>query len=384
MVCVFDKWTSQADLLKRPGMCGERILNPTYCMIHQELNGDWSIELHQPILPDDDCYMFLKAYNIIRVSSGQLFLIDYHQKKLVNGVPTLIVKGKHIFYYLNHKITYNVNTHGKGPEGRGLECWMMIDDVFNGARIIDTDQLIEYKFTHSANIGELNHYQANGISIAKAVFDICDIWDGYLYRDNFNFSIRRVMEGARYNAFDAIHGWNVTDVTETIDYSEDYTEILIQDNKGGQYTNSVTPVWGGSFQFQRARYFSVSYEDDSNLGNDAPRFWGKGPATSYEMKMTDLSDTTRAAGWDSLETVRPGDVGTVRSAILGFTTEQQVVSTDFNEITQKNENVKIQGFRHSDSLHPGRYDQWINGAVDAKSRRIALLEKKAGYFEYIE
>lgn len=387
MVCVFDKWTPQEELVKRPGSCGKRILNPTYCMIHNEINGDYSIELHQPITPDDDSYQYLKPYDILRVTSGQLFLIDYHQKKLVNGVPTLIVKGKHIFYYLNHKCTYNIDTHGKGPDGRGLECWMILDELFRNAHISYTDDLIEYRFTRSADIGELNHYQAHGITIAKGVFDVCDIWGGYLYRDNFNFTVRGVMQGAKYNAFHAEHGWDVTDIVETIDYSTDYTEIRVDDNLGTQpYENSVVPVKGGRFQFQRSRYFSLSYEQDSNLWNDAPKmFNGTGPSTSYEIVIPSLTDTTREKGWSDLETVKPGDVGTVKSAVLGFTTtDQMVVSVDFNELTQKNERVKIQGFRHSDSLHPGRYDQFINGAMDAKTRRIANLERKAGYFEYIE
>lgn len=379
MVCVFDKWTKQDEF----STCGERILNPSYCMIHQEENGDYSLELHQAIDPADDSYLFLQHYNIIKVTSGQLFIIDYIQKKMVSNVPTLIVKAKHIFYYLNHKITFNIQTQGEN----GWSCWTVLDQLFNNARIVYTDEQVEYRFTHSSDLGEWNHYSANGISIAKGVFDCCDIWGGYLYRDNFNFSVRAVMEGARSNAFVAEHGWNVNDITETIDWSEVYTELLADDNKNSsRFELSLVPTWKAvDFPFQRTKYIEMSYDEKSNLKNDAIKIFDmrEGPATSYELNLLNLSDTTRAAGWEGFERVRVGDVGTVKSAVLGISTQQRVVSTDFNELTQRNEKVKLQGFRRSSSLHPGRYDQFICGN-NAETRRIANLERKSNFFEYVD
>lgn len=379
MVCVFDKWTKKDEF----NTWGERILNPSYCMIHQEENGDYSLELHQPIDSADDSYLFLKHYNILKVTSGQLFIIDYIQKRMVSNVPTLIIKAKHIFYYLNHKITFNIQTQGEN----GWSCWTVLEHLFNNAYIKYNDDQIEYQFEYSSDLGQWNHYSANGISIAKGIFDLCDIWGGYLYRDNFKLSIRAVMQGAKTGAFIAEHGWNVTDVTETIDWSGVYTEILADDNKGTQqFRESIVPKWGVSdFPFQRTGYVQLSYDDKSNLWNDARSIFNtrREPDVSYELNLMNLSDTTRASGWAGFEQIRVGDVGTVKSTILGFETQQRVVSTDFNELTQRNEKVKLQGFRHSSSLHPGRYDQFIYGN-NAETRRIANLERKSNFFEYVD
>lgn len=378
MVCVFDKWTKQDKF----HTCGTRVLNPTKCMIHQEENGDYSLELHQPILPDDDCYQFLTPYNVIKVTSGQLFPIEYIQKKMVSGVPTVIVKAKHIFYYLNHKYTFNIQTQGEN----GWSCWSVIDQLFDNARIIKTKDLVEYEFSHNSNLAEWNHYNANGITIAKGVFDCCDIWKGYLYRDNFYFSVRDVMEGAKSNAFIAEHGWNVSDITETIDYSDTYTELLADDNKGTpQYQVSIQPAYGGRFPYQITGYTQFSYDEHSNLWNDGAKYFGdhKDPSCAYDINLLNLSDTSRAAGWDGFERVRVGDVGTVRSEILGISTNQRVVSTDFNELTQRNESVRIQGFRRSGSLHPDRFSQFTSGN-NAETKRLAALERKGSYFTLVE
>lgn len=373
MISVFDAFTPQNGFTT----CGERILNPTVCKIHQEENGDYSLELHQPILSSDDSYQFLRPNNIIKPNSGQLFVIYYVQRKMVNLVPTVIVKARHIFYYLNDKVTYDIQTHG----ANGWSCYTVLDQLFEHAYWGKGTGLIDYDFTHTSDISDWRHYTANGVSVGRCIFELCNTWSGFLYRDNFDIKINRTMYGRKLNAFSAIHGWNVSDITETIDYTDKITELHTKDNFGNTHAISYTPV--GAFPHQVDVYIEFSYQEQSNLVKDTEAYLGvyKNPATSYDINLVDLSDTSRAAGWDGFERVKVGDEGTVYSSLLGINTDQRVVSIDYDDITGRNTNVKIAGFEKS-SLHPGRFADSICGN-NAETKRIANLEKKSSYFQKI-
>ena len=386
MVCVFDKWTRQNEF----NTCGIRILNPVSCVTHCEQNGDYSIELHQPILPDDDCYRFLQPFNIIKNSKGQLFVIYFVQRKLENNIPMVIAKAKHVFYILNGRITYNVQTEGEN----GWSCWTVMDDIYNkaDADIVKTDELIYYDFTHTSDIGDWRHFSADKISVVKAIFEAIDTWQGYLYRDNFHYSLNREMENSQDNAFTAIHGWNVTDIVETIDYSNKITEIRATNNKDTLlYGNSITPHWGGMFPYQVRAQLEFSYDQMSSLMTDADAYFGTyglsldgDPKAAYEINnIANLSNSSRSSGWDAFERVNVGDRGWVKSDVLGISTYQRVVQTDFNDLTGKNDSVKIANFQINSALHPGKFATRISG-YNAETKRIANLERQRNFFEYVE
>lgn len=381
MVCVFDKWTRQNEF----NSCGLRILNPVSCVTHCEENGDYSLEVHQPILDNDDCYKFLQPYYIIKNSKGQLFVIYWVQRKIENGVPMVIAKAKHVFYILNGRITYDVQSQGEN----GWSCWTIMDDIYNhaDADIIKTDELIYYDYTHTSDIGDWRHFSATKISVVKAVFECIDTWNGYLYRDNFHYSLNREMENSRDDAFTAIHGWNVSDITETIDYSNRCTEIRASDNMASVgYGNSITPHWGGDFPYQVRAQLQFSYDGQSSLYADADAYFHayKYATPSYEIpNIASLADSSRAAGWDAFERVNVGDRGWVYSDVLGIQTYQRVVQTDYNDLTEKNDSVKIANFQINSALHPGKFATRLSG-YNAETKRIANLEKQRNFFEYVE
>lgn len=380
MICVFDKFTKIGHF----DTCGERILNPTKCMIHHDLNGDYSLQLEQPILPDDDCHKFLQIYNIIKTSNGQLFFIYWIQRKLVNNVPTVIVKAKHIFYWLDFKVVYGMATTGS----TGWALHDVLPEIFNKTEWGDGPDYVNYRFAHSSDIyggegGAGNRiYEANGISVAKAVFECVDAWGAYLYRDNFKLSLNAEMENSKANAFTAIHGWNVTDVVMTQDYTDHLTFINAKDNFDNKYKNAQT---SGGIAYQIERYLEFSYQDKSTLVQDGKAYFEAHyyPPLSYEMNLADLKDSSRALGWDKLEHVNVGDTGWVESDILGIGTDQRVVSVDYDDLARRNTSVKISNFQKS-SLHPGRWDSTVSMGSTPETKRIAALEKKGSYFTYID
>lgn len=380
MICVFDRHTKQNEFNHN----GETVLNPTSCMIHQEENGDWSLELHQPVLPDDDCWQYLKLYNIIRVSSGQLFPIYFIQKRLENNVPTLVVKAKHIFYYLNDKIV----TMSLETDGIGFSLKQIIQAVFDHVEHRDEGGLTEYQFSDYSYMGGFNHYSCDGISVAKAIFEIADVWGGKLYRDNFMFSIDEIQKNAAQNSFTAEHGWNMPEIIETVDSSDQITQLKYEDNYGfvqwrGLDLSRIPPP------HQVMRKITMSYDGPSNAIGDSEMYMRAhafdiyyNTMTAYDVNLLNLSDTSRAAGWADLERCRVGDTGRVRSAILDIDNYQRVVGTDFNELTQRNERVKLANFRKS-SMTPDKFASTVSG-YSAETKRIAMLEKKGSFFEYVK
>lgn len=382
MIYVFDRWTPQNGF----NSCGERILNPTKCIIHHDLNGDYSLELHQPITPEDDCYTKLELFNVIKVSSGQLFPIYYIQKRIENNVPTLIVKARHMFYYLNDKILSWKLVMPNPTLGNSLHNF--IGDIFMCVEHKWEETLNEYSFSYETTIDGLKKYEAEDIPVSAAIFEVNDLFEGELYRDNFFFAIDKTMRNSRQDSFTAIHGWNMAEITETVDGTDQLTITSNRDDKG-------TTEWrernmgDGRVPHHVQKRVRFAYDGPSNLESDSDAYFRhhcffqfETNMTSYEIDMKDLSDSSREAGWGDLERANVGDSGTVYSNILGINTYQRVVSTDFNELTQRNEKVKLQNFRKS-SLAPDRLTNSIS-KYSADSKRISALERQSGFFEFIK
>lgn len=381
MICVFDKFTKQNEF----NTCGERVLNPTSCTIHHDLNGDYSLELHQPILPDDDCYKFLKIFNIIKVSSGQLFPIYFVQKRMENGIPTMVVKARHIFYYWNDKtVSLSLETGSNSLK-------TIIQQIFNHVedrQYVREDNYCEYNFTWDATVTSEyeKKFSANLISVGKSIMEACDLFNGVLYRDNFTFYIDSSMRYAKDNSFSAIHGWNMSEITETTDATDQCTYVVSKDNLGNTGHRSIGLY--DMYPHHVVVGLDLSYDGQTNITADTKAYFEahnydryENVMTTYDVNLLNLTDTTRAAGWDVFERCNIGDTGLIRSEILDIDNYQRIVSTDFNELTQKNERVKLANFRKS-SMNPDRFRSSVSG-YSAETKRISQLEKKAGYFEKI-
>lgn len=381
-IYVFDSRTSQS-ILANPGSCGKTVLNPTSCITHEELNGDYSLTLEQPITPEDDCWKELKVFNIIRNSKGQLFPIYKVVKKLVRGVPTVVAYARHIFYYWNDKAIRNSNPteHPEWTYDLTTDCnnaWQyLFDQNRHYIAMAYADDRIDYNFTTSTNItGTDQHIKFKDVSVAYAILgdpnSFVNLYGGELDRNNFTITLNSRKVGAADNVFSVIHGWNMNEIEETVDVSKMCTWVYADDNVGQSYEIS----WSGvqSFPHHIVIGQSYSYDDMSRLSSDANMYWNdyNSPAVTYKINLVNLSKTSADAGWGAFEHYNVGDTGLVKSEMFGIETTQKIIATDYDDLQERTTKVTLGSFIPS-PLHENRFDKLLLGDGSAE-RRIRKLE----------
>lgn len=403
MICVYDKHTPQGGF----DNCGLRILNPVSAYIHEELNGLYSYEVSCPMVSDDDSWHFLKPYNILKSSTGQLFAIYKTVTATSGGVPTITAYANHIWYYLADMCVVNAG------DFREL-YWTMSDlfwpcernqyreqpftggpTLFSGGAGLTSYDFWEGGRNFKTDIGGFRRYKFKKCSLAYAILgapdSVVNLWGGYIHRDNFKFSIMQRKEGTDDNAFELIYGLNCTEVKHTKDYSKSITEHWGWDQFGHRAGISVEPD-AGTFPHQviTAAEYSVDemwenrLEDNDGISQYVERhFWDNvGPADTYEVNYVDMHKTSSDdTGWDALRYLKVGDSGYVTS-LDGDRQKHSIISVKYNDITERIDSLKLGKFIHSD-LHETRWDKIIADDANA-SRRLDILEKRMNYFEFVK
>lgn len=394
MLNVFDMFTSQDRFFEGGGnggkrRNGERFLHPQKCESVQDLNGDWSLTIDYIMSDKDDAWKFLRPYNIIMNSQGQLFPIYSVTKKInSNGLPVLSAKARHIFYYLNDKIVRNVNIDY-------YACYWAINSIYQNIEWGYGNDLVDYSFNYYSNLPNdfLKSAKYDGESAAYCLLggaeSIVNLYAGELYRDNFYFSINDRMEYCRENAFNLIHGWNLIEVSETTDVSEKITKLEAEDNMG--HSASIARVPDRTFPHQVLKYIKISYSSEKesrNFNSNDPEIYERNKAfdtdgyyienmnanVSYDVNFQDLRNTNLAKDWQDLERLNVGDYGTVYSQMLDISTEQRVISKTIDEITGRVTKMKLGNFKPS-ALHISRYEKMLN-TDDSNSRRLDNVEDR--------
>lgn len=377
MICIFDKFTPQ----NKFDTCGERILNPTSAYEIEERNGNYSYEISVPMLESDDSWKFVKPYNIIKSSRGQLFPINKVEYGYVSGVPTVKAWARHIWYYLSDKIVFE-------SEINNYSCYWAIANILENTYYGRGDKLVDYEFRHNSDITDLKKISYDRISAANAILgsgdSIINLYGGELYRDNFYFSVNRRKEGAENNAFSLIYDWNCTEIKHTIDLSESLTEIDMTDNLGNWMRISRVPDYQFPHQVMIAKRMSYDKETGSQIDIDTGKYWNDNcyAKVTYDVNLIDLKDTNREAGWGNLEKLTVGNTGYVHDIIGEMHNDVQIISTKYNDITGRMENVKLGNFRPS-PLHYDRWDKVLSGD-NAAYRRLDVLEGKSNFFTLVE
>lgn len=388
-IYVFDQRTSQ-DVLSNFNSCGITVLNPTSCITHEELNGDYSLTVEQPALPDDDCWKSLKPFNIIRDARGQLFPIFKVVKKMVRGVPTVVAYAKHIFYYWNDKVIRNNDPieHPERTYELYTDCYNAWYYLFDMSRqyitMVYADDMVDYAFqAHTSISGVDKNIKFKDVSVAYAIIgdpnSFINLYGGELYRNNFNIRLDARKIDAGDDVFSVIHGWNMNEIEETTDVSKMCTYVYADDNTGRSFAMSYSMTH--FFPHHIVAGSSYSYDGASNLEDDVTDYFNEysKPAVSYTVSLTDLSYTSADAGWGMFEHYNVGDTGLVKSELLGISTKQKIIATDYDNLTERNTKITLGNFIPS-PLHSNRYDKLIlsDGAAERRIRKIESL------FQYVD
>lgn len=390
MITVHGMHTEQNDF----NNCGLAIIKPTSAYITEELNGRYDMEIEVPCVPDDpregrheDSWKFVKMYNILKSSEGQLFMIHKIDYSMKNGVPYIRAYANHIWYYLADMLTMECN-------GRNV-AWQAVDHLFvprdvhgNGCTWFSGGTgLTTYTFSKYINpeLNKVFDYNYKNISLASALLgnsdSVVNLWGGEIWRDNFQFRIDKHKYDSMSDAFELVYGVNCRDVKYTEDTTNRKTEVHVSCNNGKFPTaKSIIPD-AGLFPHQAISGLDFSYEQPSQelVFRDLDAWWEENTGWLYnwEVDYVDFKGTDKGAGWDQMRKIRVGDTGIVQDA-FGHRQTQKVIATKYNDITGRLESVKLGSFKES-GLHESRWDKKIMKTEDEPvMNRVRCIERELG------
>ena len=389
MITVHGMHTEQNDF----NNCGLAILKPTSAYITEELNGRYDMEIEVPCVPDDpregrheDSWKFIKMYNIIKSSEGQLFMIHKIDYSIKNGVPYLRAYANHIWYYLADMLTvecigenvaYAAVNHLFTPRNaQGEGCtWFS-----------SGEGLTTYEFHPWVNpeLDTVFAYKYKNVTLASALLgnsdSVINLWGGELWRDNFDFRIDRHKYDSVSDAFELIYGVNCRDVKYTEDTTNRKTEVVASCNNG-MFARKVSVIPDTSFPHQAISGLDFSYEQPTEalLERDLGVWWSEntGWLFNWEVDYVDFKNTNKGADWEQRRKIRVGDTGIVQDA-FGHRQSQKIIATKYNDITGRLESVKLGSFKES-GLHESRWDKKIMKSEDEPvMNRVRCLERELG------
>ncbi|MDE5772750.1 MAG: hypothetical protein K2I06_14210 [Ruminococcus sp.] len=312
---------------------GLAILTPSECTSTHELNGQWDVTLTHPV-DNWGRWKYLLPQNVLKID-GQLFRIDEHESVSDSSGIYIKVHAKHIWYDLADRLIYN-----KTPEN--LNAHGFINFLMN-ARVDaeNRDGYDEYQYQYNSDISKtIDKIEISNASVAGSLIgtDNCfvNLFGGELYRNNFYFSINSRMENARDNAFALRYGFDMTKISQKINYSEWVTNLVAEDNYGSWW-NTSWPYDMYPIHHHKSKYIKFNYSEFNfeRFGQDVEDYFGQvcRPKITYTINIASIRNDPKYKDFVNLQNYNVGDRGKIYCELLDINTVQQIVSIKKNELT---------------------------------------------------
>ena len=321
---------------------------------------------------EDGRWEFLQPNNIILAplmyhgeKKPQAFRIYRRVKSMDNsGKKTITVYARHVFYDLMYSAVEGMSTdiyltpsatvlmlfeRQKGYSGTpyfyklASDAWFSRD---NGATTRNwtvwptnnVHQYVSYQYTTIANalIGDSESVAAKfGLE---------------LYVDNFYFSMmpHELNEYVMENSFDIRYSFDMTNVTEDVDYTNAMTHLFAYDNVvSDPFGMSIAEETWGPFTRPKNVKFSYSASGSystARLVADGTEYWNSNfrPVTSYTAKYAPLQLDKSRDFIGQLDGREVGDTGTVRNESIGIvSTNQKIISKKTDLLTGITLDIKL-------------------------------------------
>lgn len=314
---------------------GLAVLNPISCTSWHD-DDRWDVELTHP-LDEWGKWKYLLPENIIKVR-GQLFRIDRYLPKISGSERMVSIHASHISTDMAAQIIRQATFPG-GTAAQFIDfAFSSVDEPFY------SEGLTPYRFEGYSNIAEnLGETELVNCSLWAAIVgaDNCLInrYGGELYRDNFYFSVYDRMQYARDNAFRLRYSLDMTEISQTIDYTDFCTELHGRDNFGNEYAVWWNEGVSWAVHHPRQRAVSFTYSDfdtafDSLVHDVEALFFASDyPKVTYEMSLANLKNDPRYADFLQLQDYQYGDSGSIYCPELGIDTVQKIVAEQRDELT---------------------------------------------------
>lgn len=321
---------------------GLRILQPTVAEHTLEFGQAGSITVEHPLDSDGDWKALIPG-NIILAPvefrgkpHPQPFRIYRRTKKRSDGVPTVAVDAMHCFYDLNYVLLEDVRP--TDLNGQDAIQWLF-DRPYAPNGTADLP-LKNFKFFSDIDTLATSYFEWKTLTGALIGEDNCMLtrWGGELYVDGLYFSICKRMENSLENAFHIAYGCNLTEVEETVDYTNTFSQVAARDNYGDQ-ANASVPISYNGLPFEKTLYAFFSYADDmpqqqrtTQFGMDFNRYMRiiQEVETSYSVRYADLAEDDP---FRQLASYEVGDSGIIEDRELEISTTQRIMKTVTNLLT---------------------------------------------------
>lgn len=360
---------------------GLAILKPSECTSVHELNGRWDVTLTHPV-DEWGRWKNLLPNNVLKID-GQLFRIDEHESVSDSSGIYIKVHAKHIWYDLADKVIYAKTVdHMNGQQ--------YMNFIFD-AHFCHKDGYDEYEFQHNSDISKVvERAEIDSETITSAFIgtntSFLNLYGGELYRNNFYFSINERMEGAKDNAFALKYGFDMTKISQKIDYNDWITHLILEDNYG--YVASTSwPYSTWTLHHHKTKYMKIHYDSGPNLErlqHDRDDLFYKTcyPKVTYEINIASLKNDPKYKDFVDLQNYRLGDRGTIECELLDIKTTQQIVSIEKNELTGDIKSIKLGNLRKSlirPSYTPNNISDGNNAVMNVMQKQLDELN----FREYI-
>lgn len=298
---------------------GIRILTPTSCIITEALNEGYELEL---VHPRDDmaAWYELQEFRIIK-AQGQLFRI-YKLVKSMSG-DSVTVYARHIWYDLG--CNYLEDVRPTNLNGQEAIDWIL-ERTFQA-----------HNFTGTSNITDISTAYYQNMSPVKAFLGADNAfigrWGGELRRDNFTFSINN--RRGQDNVFRCTYGIDMTDIVETVDYSEYCTVLLSFDNFGNRrrrYSSQPNPA---GLEYVKGIVLTYDEENVAQFHMDADAYMENNmrPSINYMIAFANLKNAEKYKDFINLQRCEIGDTGYINNTRLGISNLQKVIKKTIDAIT---------------------------------------------------
>lgn len=347
MICLYDSKTTD---FNNNGIC---ILKPLDCIVKEELNGIFELELTHP-LDNDGRWKDLIEDNIIKADTPkgpQLFRI-YSKVKSMTSIK---VYARHIFYDLLDNMLIDVRPTNLTGQ--------------NAIKYIFNNTLNPHNFTVDSDITIANTSYYVKKNVIEALLSdnensFINRWGGELYRDNFTIHMNNAIGSDR--GVKISYGKNLIGIEETLNMESVVTRAIPIGYNGITipeiYIDSPLINSYGTIKTKeiKADHIKVNGEGQTDgyetleeaqqaLRDYVNDLYSKGldkPITNYRVNFLELSKTEEYKNYAQLEIVLISDTVTIKHTKLGFDLKAKAISYVYNSLLKKYEKMELGSFKN--------------------------------------
>lgn len=322
----------------------------------------------------DGRWEFLQPNNIILApltyhgeKKPQAFRIYRRVKSMDNaGRKTLTVYARHVFYDLMYSLLQSINLSSQTPSGIAQYLFQHQVGYEGDPYFYKLASDAWYSRDYGATVKNYivgggtvrRDFEFQDTTIAAALIggngSVMETFGLEFYADNFYFSLyahnQNVAVGnVLENSFDIRYSFDMTNVSEDIDYTNAYTHLFVYDNIGNLWgTSTAEEAYG---PYVRPKQVKMSYSNPlyyeagtARLAADGDRYWTdtNSYSVSYSAKYAPLQLDKSRDFIGQLDGREVGDTGTVRNESIGIVSaDQKIISKKTDLLTGITLDIKL-------------------------------------------